>query len=413
MLTPFMVILGGSLVHFRCAVHYESPWARGGDESLYHLLRRAELYKTDGIDSNLVLFQDGRKISVCSSTSTLHIEHKDRQALRIYVPKHESDQELCFQSMLPERLLSDLIMKSPSTTTTQVVDPHCARILASIFKSSPDILDKLLKHFGIIEIETPLDTDEDTDEDQATSEDTVSDYSSSLRNYSDIDPAHTYGDSRAARRVSTKCPGRFGLFGKSVSATPSEDDASISTLSEQQSQFSSPSEDAKTISEGELDTRDELEDYKALLDKIIEASRTTTIPHVGPFNFDGIYNALPSDEPEEEAPTTSEFPLAFGKRSLNQLKHDMKIGAAGELFVRYYLSNFRGYHANLRHIRYSKFSPSCSHPFLAVPLSVGKIGRAGFGTLLMCIRNMPIYHQSRIQTSAKKPTLFSKILMVN
>lgn len=330
MLDEFMVIIYGVSVHCRCAVHYGSPWARRGDESLYHLLRRAELYETDGVYSSLVLFQDGRGISTHSSSSTLHIEHKDRQALRIYVPKNEFNQELCFQSMLPERLLSDLIMKSPSTTVTQAVDPHCARILASIFKSSPNILDKLLEHFGIIEIKIPLDTDNDVDEDQATSEDAESDYVSSLRNYSDIDLAHTFRSSWAARRVSTKSSRHFGRFGNSASASPSEDDTSNSTLSESPS----PSEDEETISQDELDTRDELEDYKALLDKIIEVSRTATIPSVGPFNFDEIHNALPSDESEEEGPDDSEFPLAFGKRSSNQLKHDMKIGAAGELFVR-------------------------------------------------------------------------------
>lgn len=42
--------------------------------------------------------------------------------------------------------------------------------------------------------------------------------------------------------------------------------------------------------------------------------------------------ALPGITPSE-SPGSTEFPVAFGVRSLNQMEHDKKIGAAGELFV--------------------------------------------------------------------------------
>jgi hypothetical protein len=55
---------------------------------------------------------------------------------------------------------------------------------------------------------------------------------------------------------------------------------------------------------------------------------------MGTFNFDDMANALPS-EAELESPFVMISNSVFGVRSENQMRHDMKIGAAGELFVRF------------------------------------------------------------------------------
>jgi hypothetical protein len=82
-----------------------------------------------------------------------------------------------------------------------------------------------------------------------------------------------------------------------------------------------------------LDTNHE---YRKLFSKIIDTSRTLQFTSQGPFNFDDMRNALPSDlDEDEDLEGTSNSKYPFGRCSNNQLKHDMKIGAAGELLVNF------------------------------------------------------------------------------
>lgn len=76
-----------------------------------------------------------------------------------------------------------------------------------------------------------------------------------------------------------------------------------------------------------LESQDE---YVKLLGRIRNAAREADIPIHGPFNMSALTNAI-ENEPRSDSPHPT---TAFGTRSVNQLKHDMKMGAAGELFVR-------------------------------------------------------------------------------
>ena len=71
-------------------------------------------------------------------------------------------------------------------------------------------------------------------------------------------------------------------------------------------------------------------EYRRLLDSVIQAARNKrgAFPSKGVFGFQDMASAL-SIDPSESA--TYEMP--FGVRTENQLAHDMKIGAAGELYV--------------------------------------------------------------------------------
>jgi hypothetical protein len=65
--------------------------------------------------------------------------------------------------------------------------------------------------------------------------------------------------------------------------------------------------------------------YVRLLDKVIEAARSETL-----LNLQGLADALPSAE------GNLLLGSPFGIRSQNQIAHDIKIGAAGELYVSLY-----------------------------------------------------------------------------
>jgi hypothetical protein len=72
--------------------------------------------------------------------------------------------------------------------------------------------------------------------------------------------------------------------------------------------------------------------YERLLDKVITASKTAIFPTQNPFSMASLLQALPTNASPESS-RSAEFSGAFGIRSENQMQHDMKIGAAGELFV--------------------------------------------------------------------------------
>src|SRR6266536_1779216 len=74
-------------------------------------------------------------------------------------------------------------------------------------------------------------------------------------------------------------------------------------------------------------------EYQRLLSNVIAAGRRKGggFPVRGTFNMDGLLNALPL----EEYLRPISYDLPFGVRTVNHLAHDMKVGAAGELYVSY------------------------------------------------------------------------------
>lgn len=75
-------------------------------------------------------------------------------------------------------------------------------------------------------------------------------------------------------------------------------------------------------------------EYIDLLGRIRDAARKTKIPLYGAFGMSSLANAIDDQSDSESYSTATTATTAFGTRSLNQLRHDMKIGAAGELVVR-------------------------------------------------------------------------------
>jgi hypothetical protein len=77
---------------------------------------------------------------------------------------------------------------------------------------------------------------------------------------------------------------------------------------------------------------DNTEEYRALLDRIITAGGQARFPSRSLFDPSGLLHAGHSN-PGTSRQRTSLSNSVFGDRSQNQMSHDMKVGAAGELFV--------------------------------------------------------------------------------
>lgn len=72
-------------------------------------------------------------------------------------------------------------------------------------------------------------------------------------------------------------------------------------------------------------------DYCKLLEHVISAAKNKRggFPSKGTFDVQDLLSALPLKLTEDPP----NFDLTFGVRSENQLAHDIRVGAAGELYV--------------------------------------------------------------------------------
>jgi hypothetical protein len=328
------------IVVCRCAVHFSSPRTEGNNFSIYQLFRGVRVYEADDISSQLVLSQDGKPIYANLSKSRLHIEEAGTQ-LRIYVPKDPKEQELCYLGLLPQRLL-DFMMTDPITNLASTVSSNAVTIIGNVLKSSSFVVDDFLEEAGIIPVNIPDDYQpadseaaamnptrrdsyspvyiEDSDNEQASSTctNTPSSGASESNTRSHFSPSHT---------ISSHTVEVTSSF---ASAAPfSRSNIIPPTAALQQSLLHSDSPNQPASPHMEFESNNQ---YERLLDKIITASKTAIFPTRGSFNMDALRSALPETQPSENLEST-DLSGAFGLRSQNQINHDIKIGAAGELFV--------------------------------------------------------------------------------
>jgi hypothetical protein len=298
-------------------------------------LCHAKVYQTDGISRHLNLLEnDGTITESAPSNSRLYIDENGTE-LRVYVPKDTKERELCYLGTLPQRIL-DFIMTNPITLQRTNVEPGAITIIGNILKSSPYVVDDLLEDAGIIPYNIPVD-------DQPTEWENIrEDIHRKGRSSVMYDSPSPSTSSRTSSTGSNISEPRTPRSSSSVSepstrATPSPSRKSISRHRYPNSTITASANDASTLDFVEeqhplANTIQSDSQYKRLLDKIITASQTAMFPTQGVFNMGPLRHALAANT-EFESLKSTEYPSAFGVRSENQMEHDRKIGAAGELFV--------------------------------------------------------------------------------
>lgn len=267
---------------------------------------------------------NGRKtiVTVPSSTSKLHIEQKSKTELRIYVPSEEKQRLLCYCKLLPERLISNFFMTKSDSDHSET-DTNAARVVAAVLNAPQDkqILKDLLTQFGIrglpewFEKNSAGSSDESDDDGcSQTSIDTFAASVSSSRS--------------SVESAGSDHSGRFGPADSTSTFAHSSPSRSAGTIPRPlPHQVSRPVVHGDSDSEAGLESQEE---YVKLLGRIRDAAREADIPTQRPIDVSSSTNATEND-PRSDSPYPT---TAFGSRSVNQLKHDMKLGAAGELYVR-------------------------------------------------------------------------------
>ena len=331
----------------RCAVHFKSPRTQKNGSPLFQLLSKAKVYQTSGISTYLDLSQTvngkERTVTIRCSTSKLHIEQKVMTELRIFVPSDDKQRFLCYCKLLPERLMSEVFMKQ-SISNHSKTDTNAARVLAAVLNAPRDeqMLEDLLTEFGIrgmpdwfkndianlsaglagLEIASSSD-DSNGSDDESGPQTPVGSFPTSV------------SSSRSGAKSATSISSHPESTSSSLNTPPSAWTVSrpITQLPHAVTQLphrvSRPSVPAESTLETRLESEDE---YIRLLGCLRDAARKRTIPIHGSSEMSSLANTIEDHSDSDSShPTTT---TAFGTRSLNQLRHDMKIGAAGELFVK-------------------------------------------------------------------------------
>ena len=255
-------------------------------------------------------------VSVEGAAGIAHIEEDDQQ-LRIYVPRKKRERKLCYCTELPEKLAAQLCLQGVAAV----------RVLGDVLTKSSSVLDELLEHHGVARV-SGIEPAEQTDSEDSLSEEETEQQVSRLA------PPPTHPPSTPVRRGSSASAFTPASASSSTSRAAPSYAESIFTPRPSQTHTGYTNTPSSSYSPFLERRREDISpgvstvghEYRALLDHVIRAANRAPFPRPG----------VPS--PETSLDSDDETPVVlsdtvFGRRSDGKVSHDVKIGAAGELYV--------------------------------------------------------------------------------
>jgi hypothetical protein len=270
----------------------------------------------------------------------VHVREQDNR-WQILVPRNRRDRELCYLRQLPEAL-----------TKLFHVTSSAREIIGNVLNSSPFVIDDLLEAAGIGKVSDiqspPRPSLEELDEQEiiATEEATAPSRNSRAQSAPLLTSRNRLGQPRSSDRLSlengelsssfidTEIPLPSTIFPgdipASISSTTTSDiqdtpassglrDPTLEPLPEL-ANISPRSLSPEDVGRGNFSSNDA---YRELLDNVIRIANRTNLPHRD-------FMTEPRDFQFHQG---FDHEAAFGIRSQDQMTHDTRIGAAGELFV--------------------------------------------------------------------------------
>ncbi|KAL3478807.1 hypothetical protein BJX99DRAFT_256215 [Aspergillus californicus] len=267
----------------RCVLHYSATNPGSSPADDLERLKRAVVYLSGGFNKTLELQLNEVAATVQNDTGLVHISDSD--GLRIYIPREPRDRQRCYSLHLPQALVRYFGVR----------DAEASLMLQLVFLTSEGFIDDLLDGNGIIRSSPEVPEPQDETQDLSIGRN-VSEYGDTDTLYDGTDTPRSRSESIAGsveRTVSHHRP---------VSPRPF-------TIRDPPELHYSPA--ALPVPGSH---------YIRVLDETIKLARRL------PF-----HEAL--RRPGTIGQETVGHGLAFGVRSDGQMEHDIKIGAAGELFV--------------------------------------------------------------------------------
>lgn len=267
------------------------------------MLRTANIEMTDGITSVLSISQDGNVTEVKEPIGSLHISEQQTR-ITIFVPVDKKKQELCFSSLLPKQF-TEWLMRDPITHIQDKVDSALLAAVTALLSSDPSVMNLVLDHHGIIDIELPNEDPIDDDSDESVQPPVTPNISTS-----GISAELLYTPSRSSSDIYPESP----YPSTSATNTPSRPTISPSGA----------------LSEEDMH-------YCRLLSQVIGAAREDSFPSIGAYGMSGLRGALLREDSGIRFTGFDGSDVRNAFRSDGQRRRDEKIGAAGELYVSSYL----------------------------------------------------------------------------
>ncbi|QSS52986.1 hypothetical protein I7I53_00094 [Histoplasma capsulatum var. duboisii H88] len=305
---------------YRCALHYNPEIEDNKVPNLRQQLQRAVVHESSGFKRILVLQLKEFTVTADCDNGLVHIESNNNNMLRIYVPRDPNDRKQCYLSHLPNtlarflglkdreaRLTFQLVFLSPGSSIESQLD--CNGIAAAPVEDLPSV------GSDASDDSEPLALSGDTASEDGEVEDTP------VR-------VHTPpSSSETALEVSSILGSEnFELGHRSRQPSYQVETAGAFVTSRQASARSSR---PFTVPVSPLALPDDgpepvppVTQFAQLLCSVIRLGRQATLPEA---------SQVPANASNGDRNTTTRWP--FGVRSENQLAHDIKIGAAGELYV--------------------------------------------------------------------------------
>ena len=253
------------------------------------------VYVSDGIRRSLQITQGRRSVEGASSRANFHLEEAEG-ALRLYLPKDEIERDVCFESDLPRRLCKFL----------SISDSGAPGVIGGVFrKDNPIVIDKILEHAGVGQVDCDFAAlDEELGASEAGSDiETLVEATSNIRLSTLSSGPRPYIPSDWARRRERQ-PGSENVGDVRNKIMPST-----------------------SYQERQIEAQETA--YKRILEHVVNVARQRV--HSGIFESTGVSvrgpvatTALPQEILRE----------AFATRTQER---DIKVGAAGELYMFEYL----------------------------------------------------------------------------
>lgn len=233
-----------------------------------------------------------------STRGVLHLQD-DGSGIRLHVPHNDKERELSYLTQVPERIVSYFGIK----------DRGAAKVFGDVLRSSLIVLDDVLTNHGIVHVQGVTAESMPGNEMPTSSESSTR---SSPRANSNASAPTSAADTVVEDAISSTAS---LTGGSSIRVQPAPLAQSAGSGIAPVFAWEEPSQTRANLA---------LEKYRALLDHVIKSA---------PCDRGSVNHSGEPFVPDE----------VFGVRTTNPLLHDMKIGAAGELYVRIILPVLRNF----------------------------------------------------------------------
>lgn len=147
----------------RCGSNYEATRLRADPLNVFRQLQTVKIYESEGFQRTLVLLYGNIEVNAQSGNGLVHIEAQSG-ALNIFIPRDPLDQERCYRTELPKVLSSHLGIR----------DEKALQTFRTVFTTSEKILESVLNDDGVIPFSHPDSREAESQPSDGADSDTIS-----------------------------------------------------------------------------------------------------------------------------------------------------------------------------------------------------------------------------------------------